>query len=459
MPALDIESVLTYNTRMEKFFELMKKQLGDDLSAFRQALLLPPVKGIRVNRLKISPREFQEISDFALSPSPFSADGFLVNYEALGKHAFHHAGLYYVQEPSASAVVEALLPYLGKKVLDLCASPGGKSTHIAAHLDAQGFLVSNETVFKRALTLASNIERMGVRNCEVTSNTPEELAKIFPCFFDTAVVDAPCSGEGMFRKNPNAIRDWSLEHVYACADRQYKILCSADKMLINGGVLAYSTCTFNTIENEGVIEKFLQTHDYTPLPIPESVACRCVESKIANAVHLYPHVSSGEGHFICLLRKNTGEVLENDYTLPYESVSKALRLQLDAFCDSFGLQLSQTQYRTRENKIYAYENLPYDRRLNLVKAGVTLCEISRSTLIPHHNLTALIPRNSHVRTVDLNADSREIACYLRGETLRIDCPFSGWGILTVNGFPLSVMKYSDGMIKNHYPKGLRNLNT
>ena len=265
----------------------MKERLGD-FPAFLASYEEPPKKGLRVNTLKISPEEFVRRSPFPLSPVEGTSCGFYVSEEKPGADVWHFAGLYYLQEPSAMTVGETAKDCPKNRVLDLCAAPGGKTTHLAAEMGGEGILIANEIDPARARALSQNVERMGITNCAVTCAPPEKLAEQFPAYFDLVLVDAPCSGEGMFKKEPNAIPEWSEENVARCALRQREILEEAAKTVSSGGRLLYSTCTFAEEEDEWQIEAFL---------------CRHSEFTLLRLNKLYPHEFCGEGHFCALLEK------------------------------------------------------------------------------------------------------------------------------------------------------------
>ncbi|MBD5632347.1 MAG: hypothetical protein HDP34_03880, partial [Clostridia bacterium] len=276
----------------EAFKERMRGELKGDYEKFALSYQKPAEKGIRVNTLKITTEEFQKISPLTLDGKvPWAEGGFYCLGEGLGKTILHAAGLYYVQEPSAMSAAPKLNVRPGERVLDLCSAPGGKGTQLAQAMNGEGILVLNEIDFKRCGILASNVERLGIKNAVITCKSPEYLAENICEYFDKILVDAPCSGEGMFKKEANAIPEWSLENVKRCAERQAKILESADKMLAGGGTLVYSTCTFAPEEDEGQMESFLKTHDY----------------KLSEMKKLLPHEARGEGHFYAVLQKQSGE--------------------------------------------------------------------------------------------------------------------------------------------------------
>jgi 16S rRNA C967 or C1407 C5-methylase (RsmB/RsmF family) len=268
----------------EKFIARMKQRLpADEWEAFLAVYEQKAVKGVRVNTLKLSPEQFEKIAPFALEKVPYSENAYFVEEEKVGGYAAHFAGLFYSQEPSATAAAPALEISAGERVLDLCSAPGGKGTQAAAYLKGEGLIVLNEPIFSRAQILSSNVERMGVENALVTCEYPEKLAKRFPAYFDKILVDAPCSGEGMFRKNEKeALGEWSEQNVALCAARQKEILGFAYSMLKAGGKMVYSTCTFSEEEDEWQVQDFLSTHP---------------NMRLLKQTKLLPHRQKGEGHF------------------------------------------------------------------------------------------------------------------------------------------------------------------
>ena len=300
------ESHCTIEQLPPAFLARMKRQLGDRYEAFLASYAGGRTYGLRFNPLKADRQDFLKKVPFALRDVPWADEGFY--YEAdvqPGRHALHDAGLYYIQEPSAMAAVPALDPEPGDRVLDLCAAPGGKSTQIAGRMKGIGLLVSNEIIPARAKILSQNIERMGVTNCVVCRESPERLAEAFPEFFDKILVDAPCSGEGMFRKDDTAVIEWSEENVAMCAARQKNILQQAARMLRPGGVLVYSTCTYSEAENEDVINGFLD--DHPEFKTEEAGPLFDMEHAAYGMVRLWPHRIEGEGHFVARLRKAQAE--------------------------------------------------------------------------------------------------------------------------------------------------------
>ena len=443
------------------FDENMRALLGGEYGAYLESLAAPPVRGLRVNTRKISVSEFVAGFPLPLTPSGYTEDGFVLapGAGAIGQTPAHHAGLFYVQDPSATVAAEALRPHLGKRVLDLCAAPGGKTAQLACHLPEDGVLVSNDVVFSRARILQSNLERMGVENALVTCNPPADFAALFPEWFDAVLVDAPCSGEGMFRKEDAARRDWSPASVEACARRQSDILDCAAHALRAGGFLLYSTCTLNTTENEDVVKTFLKTHDFETVPVHDPLKNQCRPGfDLPDAIRVFPHTGTGEGHFACLMRKRSGVGARPiPLTLPYAPCKPsaslcALREKLTRRAP-FGVLR-----KTGEFFFDVPEHVPFVRGLNVLKAGVTICtEFRDGRLEPHHNFATALKKGERSDGVDFAADSPEVSLYLHGDAIPCAADFSGFGILGVQGYPLGLVKSAGGVLKNHYPKGLRNL--
>lgn len=421
------------------FVQQMERELGPDAPAFFSTYNEESSVGLRVS----SRKGWKPDADF--EPVPWCRTGYYVpNGLRMGKEPLHAAGAYYLQEPSAMAPVEALGVQPGMRVLDLCAAPGGKSTQIADHLAGKGVLVTNEIHPARARILLENIERMGVTNAVVLNEKPARIAAAFGAWFDVVLVDAPCSGEGMFRRDLDAISQWSEDAPQMCHERQLEILESAARCLKGGGAMVYSTCTYNHIENEETIAAFLETHpDFEldeSLSLP-SVPCR------GGMAHLYPHQLRGEGHFLARLRKKgTGE----SFLEPMEGE------KLDARCGKF-LSEVMPEYAVRKSFvqgewIYALpEEMPQMTGLRILRAGVQIGRLASGRMEPAHAL-ALAAESAQVKNrVDV---SREDALkFLRGETLPGD--FSGWGLVSYEGLALGWGKGSNGQIKNHVPKGLR----
>jgi NOL1/NOP2/sun family putative RNA methylase len=429
------------------FLERMRPILNDDFPAFKLALEGARTNAIRVNTSKLEPLELEGLLGLTLERVPWSASGLYVPFEArLGAHALHHAGAYYVQEASAQAVALALAPRPGERVLDLCAAPGGKSTHLAQLMANQGLLVCNEVSASRARVLAENLERLGCVGV-VTNEEPATLARRWGGYFDRVLVDAPCSGEGMFRKNLEAVRDWSEGNVLACARRQSEILESAATLLKPGGVLVYSTCTFALEENEAVIAALLETHAEFTL---ESIAG--FEPGLNGVgVRLWPHRLRGEGHFLARLRKLEGErtsrsSLEDD--LP------RARGKLWAAFEAEFLENFSPVFEFRGELQSAHPETPSLEGIRALRVGVPVAMMQKDRLEPHHALSHFYPRGVKRAALELDLSDPRVAAFLRGESLESDGD-AGWTLVRVAELALGWGKRVGRTVKNHYPKHLR----
>ncbi len=463
----------------------MKEMLGDAYEAFIKSYDQPPVKSLRINRRRIPKDRWQTVASAltgAAAPEdvPFTDGAYYYTEDGPGKHPLHEAGACYIQEASAMLPVTMLgVDPSGQKVLDLCAAPGGKSTQIADLMDGAGLLVANEPVGNRAKILSENIERMGIVNALVVSEDPAKLAERFPSFFDRILVDAPCSGEGMFRKNPEAVNEWSPENVRMCAERQDMILDCASRMLAPGGRIVYSTCTFSPEEDEGSVERFLSRHpEYTVVEGP---------------TRLYPHTCRGEGHFAAALERISKESTdaarysegcgscptmsekagsgaksfrENLVKTPVLSRCSLptyvpLRPEQERERVFEGTALSSlphhaTSLITFGDSVYlAPEYMPDISGLKVLRAGLKLGSFKKDRFEPDHALSHAITAGDAINAIDLASDSPEIRQYLAGMTLNCDKDMKGWCLVTVDGLGIGWGKASNGVLKNHYPKGLR----
>lgn len=445
---------------MNAFFERMKDLLDDDFEKYLDTVDKEPYRGIRVNTLKISSEELLPHLPFAGEQTPFCEDGYYVSAERLGKHPLHHAGAFYVQEPSAMSAVTALDVRPGEKVLDMCAAPGGKSTQIASRLGGTGLLWANEVVRPRAHILLSNIERMGVKNAVVSNMDADRLSSMLAGFFDKVLVDAPCSGEGMFRKDKDAIFEWSPEHSRACAERQKAILDVSAEAVAPNGTLVYSTCTFSRDENEGVVEHFLQNHPEFELV---DTGCRFGEpSRFGEGMQycrrVFPY-HGGEGHFVAKFKKNGGKPYKGGgYT--YIEPEREERRAIDSFITDILRNPAFRHYHVIDDRILNLpdtELLPDMSGMNILRAGVKLGDFKKGRIEPHHNLATALTPDQFKRRLILSSTDHLTAKYISGEELEIDRWIKGWGVVTVDGITLGLGKAVDGRLKNKYPKGLRTL--
>ncbi len=406
---------------------------------------------LRLNTLKVHD-DFKDKLDCITEQVPWEETGFYYDASfAPGKHPYHEAGLYYIQEPSAMAPVHFLDPKPGDKILDLCAAPGGKSTQIACKLEGKGLLLTNEINKDRAKILSLNIERLGIENAMVLNESSEHLADFFYGYFDKILVDAPCSGEGMFRKNDNAADEWSVGNVLLCAKRQAEILDNAAKMLVPGGTLVYSTCTFSKEENENNIEAFLERHD--------DFKCELMK-------RLFPHEVKGEGHFLCVLKRDGENISVKNSYVPGGRIVPARKEQIKVF-ETFMKETfaGDTDKRFVDGKVIfmfgdqmylAPKDMPSFEGLKVLRPGLHLGTLKKDRFEPSHALALFLNPENVKLTYEIASDDDNIRQYLNGQTLRVSrAGNKGWCLVTTDGYSIGWAKESGGMLKNHYPKGLR----
>ena len=443
------------------FENRMKNLLGEEFQTYKASLEEEPVRSFRVNTDKISLEDFDKIDVFNTEKIPYSPTGFYFDYEKIGNHPYHHAGMLYVQEPGAMAPAECLPLENDWVVLDMCSAPGGKSTQLRNKLGKKGILVSNEIIPSRCKILTSNIERLGLKNTITTCMDSGRLARLYPETFDFIMVDAPCSGEGMFRKEQIAIDEWSKENVEKCAIRQMEILENASKCLKNGGYIVYATCTFSLEENEMLIDSFLNNHhEYELLRVNEEVekntsdgiffdGCKC--ENIHYTRRVYPHKNKGEGQFMALLHNKNPE-RQTELKKSKNSNLKIDKTVFD-FLDSVLTTYDKDSVQMN-NDTPVYFNGDFDTtKATVYMKGVTIGEIKKNYIQPHHQFFMAMGE-SFKRKIELSVESEEIKKYLHGEEFSTTCE-NGWAVVTINGCSLGGVKVVNGRAKNHYPKGLR----
>ncbi len=434
-----------------EFQKRMQELLGEEWEAFRESFSAPPFRGVRLNSLKCTLPTLKESLPFEIFPAPFSPDSFYGPGEKVGKLPAHHSGMFYAQEPSASCAVTVLAPEPGEKILDLCAAPGGKSGQIAALLKGKGLLWSNEIVRSRAAVLLSNLERLGVRNSVISSCHPKALCEKLQGFFDRVLVDAPCSGEGMFRKDPEAVAQWTPESAEACARRQMSILDCAAMAVREGGILVYSTCTFSPEENERAVLNFLKAHpEFSPDPVEVSFGRPALLG--VSGIRIYP-MDGGEGHFAARLRRAGENSFSGKPCSAFLPAKKAEKLA-QWYGEIFSSELSERILSDGDKFFQAPEGLPEFSRLGVLRVGVELGEQRGDRVEPAHGLFMSRLKEECRQTVDFSASSQELEAFLRGEEI----PFEGKGYaaVCVQGVVTGFGKASGGRLKNRYPKGLRN---
>lgn len=430
----------------------MKTLLGEEYNEFLKYYEAENFRGLRVNTIKCTPDKLKSLIDFEFVQTPFCNEGYYIpsDVTSLGNNPLHHSGAFYIQEPSATSAVEMLDVQKGDFVLDLCSAPGGKSTQIGAKLNGTGLLWSNEIVKSRANILLSNIERMGIYNAVVSNCHPDTLCEKLANRFDKVLVDAPCSGEGMFRKNSDAQIEWSEEHVRSCAERQLLILNSAKNALKSGGVMVYSTCTFSYEENEGVITQFLKENPDFEL---EDANVNFGRPTLEYARRIFP-MDGGEGHFAARLRKK-GECHK---TIVSDIANNNTDNKILDFYDSLFLNRPfGDKIKVVKDKIMILpKNYNFDiKGIPVLRAGIILGEILKNRIEPHHSAFMSARADDCVSSVDFDVNSSEIKAFLHGEEISVPDNVKGYTAVCVNGITTGFGKASNGRLKNKYPKGLR----
>lgn len=464
----------------EAFLKKMQTILGEEYEAFLASYEQPRNFGLRVNVDKISPREFEQLSDFHLTKIPWTENGYYYEAEDVpARHPFYYAGLYYLQEPSAMTPASRLPINPGERVLDLCAAPGGKATELGARLHGKGVLVANDISASRAKALLKNLEVSGVDNAFVTNEVPAKLAAEFPEFFDKILVDAPCSGEGMFRKDPDVAKVWDEQKPLACAKQQKEIISRAAQMLAPGGQLLYSTCTFSPEENEEVIAYLLESReDMEVLEIAgyegfsQGLATKN-HPELANCVRIWPHHMNGEGHFLALLKKVSMSSEENsEINRAFETEPAVGRIQLDlkaakqekaaleGFFSEVAMEIDWKYVEVRKGQVYYVPKALGERKgLVFLRNGLYLGEIRKDRFEPSQSFAVALRKEEFASVIDLDAGDERVIRYLKGETLDVDdletaCG-KGWQLVCVNGYPLGWGKLVNGTLKNKYHAGWR----
>jgi NOL1/NOP2/sun family putative RNA methylase len=459
----------------------MADLLGNEFNEFISCYSHPPHVGLRVNSIKIAIDDFANLTPFSLLSLPWCQSGFIVQEPTSesaifppGKHPYHSAGLYYLQEPSTMAAAEALAPQPGEYVLDLAAAPGGKTTHIASLMQNTGLLVANEIHPKRVWDLAENLERCGVTNAIVTNESPQKLADHFGEYFDRVMLDAPCSGEGMFRKAAIARKEWRLELPSSCATRQAAILEQASKLVKPGGFLAYTTCTFSTEENEGVIASFLERHREfqlnTEIKLPGLSPARPdwiglpKTSELSQAMRIWPHKSPGEGHFIAILRKIKSMEMEKPFvklkkiheTQNSLSSNHAIKRMFDEFVHKYlDYEFQNSQIFMSGSYVYQQlERAPELSRIKVIHPGWWLGQVQKERFTPSHALAMGICASQARQTILLDLRDDRLMAYIAGESINY-AGDDGWVLVTITGYPIGWGKRVQNNVKNFYPHGLR----
>ena len=449
----------------EEFIHDMQSLLGHEWSGFWEAMAAgrPPWNGLRANTLKISPEELPALLPGGLRlervPWSWGSSGFYCSNDEdirVSKLPYHDGGLYYMQEPSAMSAASMLPINLGDRVLDLCAAPGGKSTQLAAKLAGSGVLVSNEISGSRCLALISNLERLGVRNAVVTNERPDKLLQNLTGWFDKVLIDAPCSGEGMFRREPETVRGY-LEHPPdLCAALQKRILDDGARLLTPGGMLLYSTCTFNPDENERNIQWFLDSHpDFAVCPIdhkqfglsPGRADWAGGDQRLLGCARIWPHIQRGEGHFVALLQRE-GQLPEKPRFQRQNEKIPGLEAYHD-FCRAVLQKAPDGRLALRKNALYLEPcDMPDLTGIRAPRTGLYLGDLKPGRFEPSQALALALRKEDVAFTLDFSRDGEDLRRYLAGESFHIDTQASGYHLVCVDGYPLGFVKVAAGRLKN-----------
>lgn len=451
------------------FEEKMKRLLGNEYDDYIKCYEKPRYYGLRVNTKKISVDEFQKICPFEIWPIPWIDNGFYYDGDNVqpSKHPYYFAGLYYLQEPSAMTPANRLPIEPGDKVLDVCAAPGGKATELGAKLAGTGVLVANDISNSRAKGLLKNIEVFGIGNVLVISEEPGKLEEYFPEYFDKILIDAPCSGEGMFRKDKKMVKAWEEHGPEFFSKLQKSIVTQAARMLKPGGMMLYSTCTFDERENEGTIAYLKKEfpefiiRDMIPYEgfaqgFPEAVFP--ADDSMASTVRIWPHKMQGEGHYVALLQK--GESIETVNSLKPKKSHKKIPEEIMEFFKDISWEMDWNQLEIYSEKVYY---MPYDipkvTGLRFLRTGLYLGDLKKNRFEPSQSLAMCLKKEEYKNTVNLAVDDERVIKYLKGETIDVDDIVSlkakGWQLVLVGGYPLGWGKLANGTLKNKYLPGWR----
>ncbi|WP_129596116.1 RsmF rRNA methyltransferase first C-terminal domain-containing protein [Anaerophilus nitritogenes] len=439
----------------EKFTDKMKDLLKDEYEDFLASYEKQYFKGLRINTLKISVEEFLKISPFSLKPIPWCEDGFYFDEESPAKHPYYHAGLYYIQEPSAMAPVSFLSPNKGDHVLDVCAAPGGKSVQIACALKGEGVLITNDINLNRVKPLIKNMELFGIKNAIVMNESIEKIKRYFPNYFDKILVDAPCSGEGMFRKDSSMIKSWEKHDHNYYIPIQREIMKHVDELLNGEGKIVYSTCTFSIEENEEIINEFLEENDNFHMldiekkyGISEGISNK--RDEIKKCARLLPHKVEGEGHFLAFMGKTEKE---SNYSYKNEKI-KIPNVFYDFVKENLTIDIEGDFQIHKDNLYRVPKELPNMKGLKVLRSGWLLGTFKKNRFEPSHALAMGLSMKDAKRFVNFNKDDFEVIKYLKGETLHTKGE-KGWTLVCVDGYPLGWSKHTGSILKNYYPPSWR----
>lgn len=468
----------------QSFLDSMKEILGEDYEAFLAGFDGQRQYGLRVNTLKMNLEEFERIAPFHLKKVPWISNGYFYEAEDVpAKHPFYSAGLYYLQEPSAMTPASRLKVQPGERVLDLCAAPGGKATELGAALQGEGLLVANDINTARARALLRNLELFGISNSFVTNEPPHVLAERFPEFFHKIMVDAPCSGEGMFRKNPAVVDSWQEKGPEYFSKLQREIIVQAADMLLPGGMMFYSTCTFSPLENEKTITHLLKERpDMEVIPMEDyegfaegltSYRGEVFDESCKLCRRIWPHKMSGEGHFMALLHKKNGTQQQVQQTVSQSSIwwkkCKGLNKEQKAAAEDFfshvNIAYDEKRIDVRGDNLYYLPAPKYDGRgLHFLRNGLFMGEFKKKRFEPSQPFALALHAQDFDQVLDFPADDERLLRYLRGETLDVSDLIAGekkrkgWQLVMAAGHPLGFGKLVNNNLKNKYPAGWRKNN-
>lgn len=441
----------------EQYINKMKELLGDEFDAYIESFHAQRVYGLRVNTQKISVEDFLKISPFKLTPVPWIPNGFYYSEdEKPAKHPYYYAGLYYLQEPSAMTPACELPVVPGDCVLDMCAAPGGKSTELGAKLKGEGILISNDISSSRAKALLKNIELFGLKNAFVVNEDPKNMAGLYESFFDKILIDAPCSGEGMFRKDNKLIKAWEKNGPEFYGEIQRDIVLYGADMLKPGGIMLYSTCTFSKHEDEDSIKYLIENRPEMELINPsfwyEGFGHGL--DGMDKCIRIWPHKMDGEGHFIAMLRKSEDAVTRTYSEL--EPSTDKLAPELTDFLKDVSMPYELSNIHMFENRAYLIPKMAGEyKKLRKLRAGLLLGEVKKNRFEPSQAFAMALRMDEYRNVINLTADDPAVIKYLKGETLDIEEDGNGWRLVCVDGYPLGWGKLTGSTLKNKYHAGWR----
>ena len=438
----------------------MKELLGEDFPKYEKSFERDGSNGLRVNTSKISVTEFEKIAPFTLKRIPWIDNGFFYETnENVTKHPYYFAGLYYIQEPSAMTPANRLPISQGDFVLDMCAAPGGKATELASKLKGSGMLMANDISNSRAKALLKNLELFGHANICVTSENPEKLATIYPQYFEKILIDAPCSGEGMFRREPRMVNAWQERGPEYYSEIQKELVLIAAKMLKNNGEMLYSTCTFSKAENEEVIKYLLEQEPSLELitVLPYEGFVKGVDG-LEKCVRIFPHNMEGEGHFMALLKKKGQSASDAPRTI--KAKDDVLPPEVQEFLKQIKKPFSKGYFRILSDKVYFIpQGYEVNKKIRYLRSGLYIGEVKKKRFEPSQALAMILKMAEFKAVVNLAASDIRVIKYLKGETIDVsdskDLSEKGWQLICVDGYSLGFGKLQRGILKNKYYQGWR----